>query len=248
MNGPEAARDSFAGRHVVVTGGMGALGGAVVRMLLQAGATCHVPDRAPAPSGATAARHERLRLVPGVDLTDEGAVRSFYVGLPRLWASIHGAGGFAMAPVEEVSAADFAHMMSTNALSAFLCSREAVRNMRAPARGGADDEGRGGRIVNVTAQPGVEPRRGATMTAYTASKAAVAALTEALAEEVAAEGIWVNAVAPSIMDTAANRAAMPGADFSRWPKVEDVAAAIVFLASPTNAAARGTVVKVYGRT
>jgi len=239
--------ESFAGRHVVVTGGMGALGGAVVRALLDAGASCHVPDRSPTARGRPIARHERLRVVPSVDLTDEGAVRSFYDALPGLWASIHCAGGFAMAPVEKVSASDFTHMMSLNALSAFLCSREAVRKMRASAaRVGGDSPG--GRIVNVVAQAGVEPRRGASMTAYTASKAAVAALTEALAEEVAAEGIWVNAVAPSIMDTEANRAAMPGADFSRWPKVEEVAAAIVFLASPANGAARGTVVKVYGRT
>jgi len=246
LNGLAAGNESFEGRHVVVTGGMGALGGAVVRTLLRAGATCHVPDRSAAGPGASGARDERLRVVPGVDLTDEGAVRAFYDGLPRLWASIHCAGGFAMAPVEKISASDFTHMMSLNALSAFLCSREAVRKMRASARGGG--EAPGGRIVNVVAQAGVEPRRGASMTAYTASKAAVAALTEALAEEVAAEGIWVNAVAPSIMDTEANRAAMPGADFSRWPKVEEVAAAIVFLASPANAAARGTVVKVYGRT
>ena len=85
------------------------------------------------------------------------------------------------------------------------------------------------------------------MAAYAASKAAVAALTEALAEEVAAEGIWINAVAPSILDTAANRAAMPDADHASWPKVEEVAATIRYLASPENGSARGSVVGVYGR-
>jgi NAD(P)-dependent dehydrogenase (short-subunit alcohol dehydrogenase family) len=86
------------------------------------------------------------------------------------------------------------------------------------------------------------------MVAYTASKAAVAALTVALAEEVVRVGILVNAVAPSTMDTPANRRAMPKADHAAWPKVEEVAATILFLASPENRVTRGAVVPVYGRT
>ena len=86
------------------------------------------------------------------------------------------------------------------------------------------------------------------MVAYTASKAAVAALTVALSEEVAKEGILVNAVAPSIMDTPANRAAMPNANHATWPKVEEVAATILFLASPDNKVTRGAIVPVYGRS
>jgi NAD(P)-dependent dehydrogenase (short-subunit alcohol dehydrogenase family) len=85
------------------------------------------------------------------------------------------------------------------------------------------------------------------MAAYAASKAAVAAYTQALAQEVADDGILVNAVAPSILDTAANRAAMPDADFARWPKVEEVAATILFLAAPENRVTRGAIVPVYGR-
>ena len=99
--------------------------------------------------------------------------------------------------------------------------------------------GKGGRIVNVAARPALEPRTGAGMAAYAASKAAVVALTVALAEEVAKDGILVNAVAPSIMDTPANRAAMPKADHAAWPKVEEVAATILFLASPDNTVTRG---------
>jgi NAD(P)-dependent dehydrogenase (short-subunit alcohol dehydrogenase family) len=86
------------------------------------------------------------------------------------------------------------------------------------------------------------------MTAYAASKAAVAALTAALAEEVAKAGILVNAVAPSIMDTPANRAAMPKADHALWPKVEEVAATVVFLSSPENKVTRGAIVPVYGKS
>jgi len=80
------------------------------------------------------------------------------------------------------------------------------------------------------------------------SKAGVAALTEALAQEVAADGILVNAVAPSILDTPANRQAMPKADHALWPKVEEVAATILFLASPENKVTRGAIVPVYGRS
>ena len=110
--------------------------------------------------------------------------------------------------------------LESNLVSCFLCCRAAVNAMAA-----------GGRIVNVAARPALEWRSGAGMTAYTIAKAGVAALTVALAEEVAKDGILVNAVAPSIMDTAANRKAMPKADVDKWPKVEEVAATILFLAS-----------------
>jgi NAD(P)-dependent dehydrogenase (short-subunit alcohol dehydrogenase family) len=86
------------------------------------------------------------------------------------------------------------------------------------------------------------------MTAYTASKAGVAALTAALAEEVAKDGILVNAVAPSIMDTPANRQALPKADYALWPKTDEVAATIAFLASPENLVTRGAIVPVYGKS
>ena len=121
-----------------------------------------------------------------------------------------------------------------------LCCRAAV--------GAMTRTGAGGRIINVAARPALEWRTGAGMVAYAASKAAVAAATVALAEEVAKDGILVNAVAPSIMDTPANRAAMPKADHAAWPKVAEVAATIVFLASPANKVTRGAVVPVYGRS
>lgn len=213
-------RIDFADRHVVVTGGSGELGAAVVRLLTSAGATCHLPLRS-----------------AGVDLADEAAVAGYYAKLPDLWASIHCAGGFAMGPAQETPLAAFQKMHAMNAVSAFLCSREALKKMSG-----------GGRIVNVTAAAGVEPTRGSGKVAYAASKASVAAMTVALAEEVAPRGIWVNAVAPSVMDTEANRKAMPNADFSKWPKLEEVAATIAFLASPQNAVTRGAIVPVYGRS
>ena len=102
-----------------------------------------------------------------------------------------------------------------------------------------------GRIVNVAARPALEPAGG--MLAYTTSKAAVASITECLAKEVIQEGILVNAVVPSIMDTPANRAGMPDADFSSWPSVKFVADTIVGLASPSNQLTSGALVPVYGK-
>ena len=86
------------------------------------------------------------------------------------------------------------------------------------------------------------------MTAYTASKAAVAALTLSLAEALSESSIWVNAIVPSIIDTPANRAAMPDADHSAWPKSDEIAETITFLASPQNSVTRGALVPVYGKS
>ncbi|TCS64934.1 SDR family NAD(P)-dependent oxidoreductase [Varunaivibrio sulfuroxidans] len=233
----------FDGRHVVVTGGTGALGSAVTARVLNAGGYCHIPvfDAREIQNFAHK-DHSRVSLTPGVDLTDEAAAVAYFAALPGLWASVHIAGGFAMADLTETTKATFMAQWSLNALSCFLCCREAVKTMRSHAPDG------GGRIVNVAARPALEPRGGAGMAAYTASKAAVAALTQALGEELAPEGIWVNAVAPSILDTPANRAVMTGAQFEAWPKVDEVATAITFLASPENGAARGSLVSVYGRS
>ena len=228
----------FQDRHVVVTGGTGALGAAVIGLLLDAGATCHVPVRDLKDSRRFAHRgHDRVVLSPVPDLTDEAAVTAFYAALPELWASIQVAGGFAMAPIGETDKAILQQQLDTNLVSALLCCRAAVQAI-GPG---------GGRIVNVAARPALEWRQGAGMTAYTASKAALAALTVALAQEVAGQGILVNAVAPSIMDTPANRTAMPKADHAAWPKVEEVAATILFLASPANRVGRGAIVPVYGK-
>jgi NAD(P)-dependent dehydrogenase (short-subunit alcohol dehydrogenase family) len=229
----------FRDRHVVVTGGTGALGTALVGALLEAGAVCHVPwviqgelERFPHRA------HMHVRMVEA-DLTDEAAVTRLYESAPRLWASIHLAGGFAMEAVAKTGKAALMQQIDMNFVSCFLCCSAAVRTM--------SKTGAGGRIVNVAARPGLEWRSGAGMAAYTASKAAVAALTVALAEEVAKQDILVNAVAPSTIDTPANREAMPKADHAAWPKVDEIARTILFLASPDNRVTRGGIVPVYGK-
>lgn len=227
-------------REVVVTGGTGALGAAVVGALLARGATVHVPWRSKNEADRFVHRsHAKIRLIEA-ELGDETAVARLYDGVGTLWASIHIAGGFAMHPIADTDRAALMNQIETNLLSCALTSRAAVIAMR--------KAGAGGRIVNVTARPALEPRHGGGMTAYVASKAAVAAFTQALATEVVHENILVNAVAPGTIDTPANRASMPKADPNKWAKPDEVAATILYLASPDNRVTSGGIVPVYGRS
>ncbi|HEX9074075.1 MAG TPA: SDR family NAD(P)-dependent oxidoreductase [Pseudolabrys sp.] len=229
----------FSGNQVVVTGGTGALGSAVVGALLAGGASCIVPYVHDAEAQRFPHRGDpNVTLIAVSDLADETQVAKVYAGR-NPYASIHIAGGFAAGKLAETGKAALMAQIDSNLTSCFLCCRAAVNAMLAAG---------GGRIVNVAARPALEWRSGAGMTAYTVAKAGVAALTVTLAEEVAKDGILVNAVAPSIMDTPANRNAMPKGNFNTWPKVEEVAATIVFLASPDNRVTRGAIVPVYGKS
>jgi NAD(P)-dependent dehydrogenase (short-subunit alcohol dehydrogenase family) len=235
----------FDGLNVVVTGGTGALGSAVVGALLERGAFCHVSCLDERERGSFEFRDEdRVEVHYPIDLTGEADVVGLYAGFGSgspLWASLHIAGGFGMGPIEGVSAEAFAKLMRLNAHTCFLCCREAVKAMRRSGDAG-------GRIVNVAARPALFPELGGKMVAYAASKAAVAAITQALADEVAPDGILVNAIIPSIIDTPGNRKAMPEADHGKWPKPAEIAETIVFLVSPGNQATRAALVPVYGRS
>ncbi len=225
----------FSGREAIVTGGTGALGRAVVGRLVAAGATVHVPVYlADELEGFAYRNHDAVRLHEGLDLGVESDVTKLFSAASNLYASVHVAGGFAMGPMAGTDLGVWEHLMRMNATTCFLCCREAVRVM----------SGRRGRIVNVAARPALVPT--AQMSAYAASKAAVAALTQSLAEELAESSIWVNAIVPSIIDTKANRAAMPDANHDRWPTPEQIAETVAFLASPQNAVTRGALVPVYG--
>lgn len=210
---------ALAGRNVVVTGSGGGLGGAVVDALRAAGAVVHAPQRT------------------ALDTGDEGAVSAFFAGLPALWASVHLVGGYQAAPLLDTTAADARQQWELNFLTAFLCTREAARRMKAG--------GGGGRIVNVASRPALVPAGG--VIAYGAAKAALVSMTVSAAIELKPDGILVNAVAPSLIDTAQNRRAMPNADFTTWPKPAEIATTILWLCSMDNALTSGTVVPVFGR-
>jgi NAD(P)-dependent dehydrogenase (short-subunit alcohol dehydrogenase family) len=207
---------SLEGRDVVVTGAAGGLGPAVVAAFRDLGARCHTPGR------------------QQLDLTDEASVVRFYAALPGLWASVHMAGGFTMAPLEETTLAAFEAQWRMNTVTALLCSREAARRMK---QGGA-----GGRIVNFGSRAALEP--GGQKVAYIAAKAAVIAMTRALAVELQPAKILVNAVIPDTIDTPANRAAMPKANFSLWTPPAAIAQAIAWLASPANTTVTGALIPV----
>jgi NAD(P)-dependent dehydrogenase (short-subunit alcohol dehydrogenase family) len=230
----------FEDRNVIVTGGSGALGGAVVRALIAAGARCRLAVRSEQDVGRSPWRSDsRVEFVACGDLQDERAAAMLFDAV-QPWASIHVAGGFAFGALAETEPSVIREQIDMNLMSCLFCCRAAA--------GAMQRTGKGGRIVNVAARPALEWRDGASKVAYTAAKAGVAALTVALAEEVVRHDILVNAVAPSIMDTPANRAAMPKAKHADWPKPEEVAATILFLASPENKVTRGAVVPVYGRS
>ena len=230
----------YSSKHIVITGGTGALGTAVVSALVAAGATCTVPYVHEGEAQRFPVRGDpNVTLIAVSDLADEAQVAKLFAGIEP-WASIHIAGGFSPGKVADTDKTALMAQIDSNFVSCFLCCRAAVNAMAAG--------GQGGRIVNVAARPALEWRSGAGMTAYTIAKTGVAALTVALADEVAKDGILVNAVAPSIMDTPANRKAMPKANFDAWPKVEDVSATILFLASSDNKVTRGAIVPVYGKS
>ncbi len=241
----------FEGRQVVVTGGTGALGTALIELLVREGAQCIVPCVIPA-------EHERFRFRghPQVDvrfpveLADEAQVTALYAGLDRLWASVHIAGGFGMSGFLETDLATFSAQVDMNLRTCFLTCREAARRLAANAArgvGGAKGGEGGGRLVNIAARPALRPEQGAGMVPYAVSKSGVATLTQSLAAELLGAGVFVNAIAPSVLDTPANRAAMPDASASDWVPLGAAAELIAWLASPANQAVTGAIVPIYNR-
>lgn len=226
-------------RIVVITGAFGALGSAVAAAAAAGGDRLALVDFAgQAPPGLP--RGEGVFLQGGVDLADpaaaEAAIEAAAARFGGLDVLVNVAGGFAWELVESGSAASWAGLHRMNVMTVFNTTRAALSHLK---------RSRAGRIVNVGAHAALKAGQG--MGAYAAAKAGVHSLTQALAEELKPRGVTVNAVLPSILDTPANRADMPDADFSAWVSPDDLAAVILFLASPGAGAVTGALVPVTGR-
>jgi NAD(P)-dependent dehydrogenase (short-subunit alcohol dehydrogenase family) len=226
------------GRVAIVAGGTGALGRSVSARLLAAGAAVSIPYAVDAELEALRAQvgaGARLHTVR-TDVTDEASFDAFVKTVlqqhGRIDVLVNGVGGFAGGDLLSTPLAEWDRMMALNLTSAVIGCRAALPAMSAAGYG---------RIVNVSSRAVVPPMGG--FIAYTVAKAAVIALTQALAREVA-RGVTVNAVLPSTMDTPANRAAMPDADRSGWVSTDAVAAVIAFLASADAGAISGAVIPV----
>lgn len=227
----------FDGRVIVVTGATGGLGGAVARVFLEAGAIVAGVSRGPA--GQASAGRKYLEVTADVSTPDGArmAVDTVLAATGRIDALAHLVGGFAGGqPVAETTDDVWNRMMSLNLNAAFYTMRAVLPHMLQAGRG---------RIVAVGSRTGVEPAAG--LSAYGASKAALITLVRTIAAEVRLSGITANVVLPSVIDTPANRAAMPAADYTRWVKPESVARLILWLASDAAADTNGALAPVYGR-
>src|ERR1700761_5379294 len=229
------------GKAIAITGAFGALGAATALVAAERGARVALIDRAAhAPAGLFDAHSDTLRLLTGVSLTDEtqaaAAVRAAHDQLQGLDVLINVAGAFRWQTVADGDPAVWDQMFAVNLKTALFTSRAAIPLLRQSPQG---------RIINIGANAAL--KAGAGMGAYAASKSAVHRLTESLAEELKGVGITVNAVLPSIIDTPANRADMPKADFATWVAPRALAEVILFLASDAGAPVTGALLPVTGR-
>ena len=233
----------FEGKVVLLAGGTGGLGRAVTLAFLEEGAKVVVTyrkqeelDALKIAAGVNTAQLDGV----AVDVTDEPAVRQLIEKIVgkyrRLDAMVNTVGGYAGGTkLWELDTKVFEQMLALNLRSGYALSRAAVRAML--------KEGHGA-IVNVASKAAVDHAGGAA--AYAASKSAAVALLDSLAEDLKGSGVRVNTILPSIIDTEVNRKAMPKADFTKWPKPEEIARVILFLCSDDAKVIRGAAIPVYG--
>ncbi|MGZ3402214.1 MAG: SDR family NAD(P)-dependent oxidoreductase [Phenylobacterium sp.] len=228
----------MAGRVIAITGASGVLGSAVAKAAAEQGARLALIDFAKSRPAQPAGPDVFFQ--GGVDLTDANgasaaidAVADRFGGLDAL---LNIAGGFSWQTHENSLVENWHRLFLMNVQTASNACRAAIPHLR---RSGA------GRVVNVGANAALKASLG--MGAYAASKAGVHSLTQALAEELKGDGVTVNAVLPSIIDTPTNRADMPTADFASWVRPQELAAVMLFLASPEASGVTGALIPVTGR-
>ena len=236
---------NFSRKTVLVSGGTGGLGNAVSLAFLEEGARVVVTYRKEEEyaalkkaAGAKAAALEGSL----VDVTDERATAEFVAGIVarhgRLDALVNTVGGYAGGvTLWELETKVFDTMLSLNLRSGYALARAVLPTML---------KQRHGSIVNVAAKAAFD--HGAGAAAYAASKAAAVAMMDSLAADLKGTGVRVNSILPSIIDTAVNRKAMPNADFTAWPRPEEIAQVILFLCSDDAAVIHGAAVPVYGNS
>jgi NAD(P)-dependent dehydrogenase (short-subunit alcohol dehydrogenase family) len=229
-----------AGGAIVVTGGTGALGLGVCRVLQQTGrplVVTWVADRELEPARAALGPDADLRRADVTDAADVAALAADLEAGDGVWALAHLVGGYHDDdPVADLDLEAWDRQIGLNLRSAAVTMRAFLPGM--VRRGG-------GRVVAVSSRAALRPFAGAS--AYAASKAGLIALVAAAAEEVKHDGVTVNCILPSVIDTPANRAAQGDADHSRWVKPEEIGHVVRFLASPEAAAVTGAAIPVYGR-
>jgi NAD(P)-dependent dehydrogenase (short-subunit alcohol dehydrogenase family) len=233
----------FAEKVVLVAGGTGGLGRAVSLAFLEEGAKVAVTyrkqeelDALKTAAGASESQLEGF----GVDVTDEAAVRQLVERIlaqyGRVDILVNTVGGYAGGTkLWDLDTRVFDQMLALNLRSGYALSRAAIRAMLKTGRGA---------IVNVAAKAAFDHAAGAA--AYAASKSAAVALLDSLAADLKGSGIRVNTILPSIIDTEANRNAMPAADFTKWPKPEEIARVVLFLCSDDAKVICGAAIPVYG--
>ena len=237
---------NFHDKIVLVTGGTGGLGREVTMAFLEAGATVEVTYVVPEEYAALTSAAERIGAAPpagaSVDVTDEQAAGKFVSGMVarhgRLDILVNTIGGYAGGTsVWESDLRTYDKMLHLNLKAGFMLARAVVPQMIRQNRGW---------IVNMASKAAFDHAAGGSL--YAASKAAALALMDSLAADVKPYNINVNSILPSIIDTAANRKAMPNADFSKWPKPREIAQVILFLCSEEARVIHGAAIPVYGRS
>ena len=236
---------SHVGKVVLITGGTGGLGHSVVLAFVAENAKIVATYRNEAEWIALKQKAgPKANLIEGmqVDVTDESAMSALIAGIlakhGRLDVVVNTVGGYAGGvKLWELESKVFERMLDLNLRVGFVLGRTTIPILLQQGRGV---------LINVAAKAAFDHAAGAS--AYAASKAAVVALMDCLAADVKGTGVRVNSILPSIMDTEANRKSMPNADFSRWPKPEEIARVILFLASDEAGVVHGASVPVYGES